>query len=196
MKAIIKLDKLKFRKLILPVAKQFTKFHPNTLTLIGFVIICISSLFYADGKFWVGGLILLIGGLFDVIDGEVAKLTGKASKFGAFLDSCIDRYEDFIILFGMFCWYIGSGYLATILILLAILGNYIVSYTRARAESLGYECKVGLGERAFRIPFIAIGSFFGPRIFIVFLVVLVIIANTTGIYRILWVWKKFKSSSV
>lgn len=185
--------KSKVREAILPVAKAFSKLHPNTLTLIGFVITCIACFFYATGVFWAGGIVLLIAGLFDVIDGEVAKLTGRTSKFGAFIDSSVDRYGDFIILFGIFLWYREQA-LPTILILLSILGSYIVSYTKARAEGLGYECKVGLGERAVRLPLIAIGSLFGTQIFIIFLWVVAIITNITGFYRIWWVWKQTQNS--
>ena len=173
--------------------KVFINFHPNTLTIIGFIITCYASLLYASGVFWLGGIVLLIGGMFDIIDGEVAKLTNKSSKFGAFLDSCVDRYSDFIILFGMFCWYYNiEQTLPIILIFLAILGSYIVSYTRARAEGLGIECKVGLGERGVRIPIIIIGSLFGSKIFIGFLLVIALLTNITGVYRIWWVWRKIK----
>lgn len=180
------------------MVKIFSKVHPNILTLIGLIITCIASLFYAIGIFWVGGIILLIGGCFDTIDGEVARRTGRVSKVGSFLDSCIDRYADFIILFGMFLWYSreAKNYIPTVLILLAILGCFMVSYIRAKAESLSYDCKIGLGERGFRIPFIAIGSLFGSKIFIGFLVILVIITNITGVHRILVMWRNFKDSKV
>ncbi|MCK4307058.1 CDP-alcohol phosphatidyltransferase family protein [candidate division WOR-3 bacterium] len=186
--------KTKVRELLLPLAKLFSKVHPNLLTFIGFLITGVASFFYARGIFWLGGIILLVGGLFDTLDGEVAKLTGRESKFGAFLDSCIDRYSDFVILFGMFLWYMPLR-VPTILVLLAMFGSYIISYTRARAESLGCECKVGLGERAFRIVLLVVGSFFGPKIFIGFLLLFVIITNGTGIYRMLWVWRKLKMKS-
>lgn len=188
--------KIRVRKILLPLARFFSKVHPNLLTFTGFLITCVASFFYARGIFWLGGITLLVGGLFDTLDGEVAKLSGKQSKFGAFLDSCLDRYSDFIILFGMFLWYFhkdsDKSEFHTILVLLGILGSYTVSYAKARAESLGCECKVGLGERAFRIVLLIVGSFFGPDIFIGFLLLFVIITNATGIYRMLWVWRKLK----
>ncbi|MDI6840747.1 MAG: CDP-alcohol phosphatidyltransferase family protein [bacterium] len=183
------------RKVLLPVTRVFSKLHPNWLTVIGLLVTIFASLFYGHGIFWAGGLLLLVGGLFDVIDGEVAKLTGKASKFGAFLDSCIDRYSDFIVLFGIFCWYITTDShrwtlnFASILVLLTILGSYMVSYTRARAEGIGIECKVGFGERAFRVPIIIIGSFLGPKIFLSFLLFLTCLTNLTAWYRMYWVYK-------
>ncbi len=183
--------KTKFREILFPLTKAFHKVHPNFLTLIGFLITCVASVFYAKGIFWLGGVILLVGGLFDTLDGAVAKLTGKQSKFGAFLDSCLDRYSDFIILFGMFIWY--SAYtIPTILILLAMFGSSIISYTRARAATLGCECVVGLGERAFRIALLVVGSLFGPKIFVLFLFLFVIVTNATGIHRMLWVWRNLK----
>jgi CDP-diacylglycerol--glycerol-3-phosphate 3-phosphatidyltransferase len=188
--------KTKVKAVLIPVARGFSGFHPNTLTLIGFLVTCIAGFLYAKGIFWLGGVVLLIAGLFDTIDGEVARITGRTSTFGAFLDSCIDRYADFVVLFGMFLWYSGRdtiGHLSVSLILLTILGSFIVSYTRARAEALVLECKVGLGERAFRLPVVAIGSFFGPTVFVGFLFVLAAVTNATGIYRIWYVWRQTKT---
>ena len=81
---------------------------------------------------------------------------------------------------------------ASILCILTILGSYLVSYTRARAEGLGIECKVGIGERGIRIPIIIIGSFFGAKLFVGFLWLLVILTGWTTLHRIWWVWRKFK----
>ncbi|MCK4352556.1 CDP-alcohol phosphatidyltransferase family protein [candidate division WOR-3 bacterium] len=195
--------KTRGRKLLSPITKLFVKLHPNFLTLIGFLITVFAGIVYARGIFWLGGVILLVGGLFDVLDGEVAKLTNRVSKFGAFLDSCIDRYSDFIVLFGIFWWYMGSRNwevgigkyggtlnLASILIILTILGSFMVSYTRARAEGIGIDCKVGLGERAFRVPVIVLGSLFGPKIFIGFLWLLAIITNLTAFYRMYYIGRR------
>lgn len=189
------LEKLKgqVRERLKPLVRLFEKFHPNFLTVIGFLVTCISGFFYAKGIFWLGGIILLLGGIFDVLDGEVAKLGNKVSKFGAFLDSTLDRYSDFVVLFGMFLFY-SSGLInqtttPVILVLLIILGSYITSYTRARAEGLDIECKVGFGERAIRIPIIILGSFFGPRVFVGFLWLVVFLTNLTAIYRIYYVYK-------
>jgi CDP-diacylglycerol--glycerol-3-phosphate 3-phosphatidyltransferase len=181
----------KVRQIIFPVAKIFAKWHPNVLTFIGFIITCFASFWYAKGWFRLGGVILFIGGMFDMIDGMVARIASKKSKFGAFFDSCLDRYSDFLILFGMFWWYIGeSERIIATLVLLAILGSYMVSYAAGRAEGLGYKCRVGIGDRGVRTAIIIIGSLFGAKIFIGFLLLLVIVANGTGFYRIWWMWKE------
>ncbi len=186
--------KEKVRQWLKPLTLFFKKFHPNFLTVFGFLITCVSGVFYAKGIFWLGGVILLLGGIFDVLDGEVAKLGNKGSKFGAFLDSTLDRYSDFVVLFGMFLFYsrslINQTPTPVILVILTIVGSYMVSYTRARAEGLGIECKVGFGERAIRIPIIIIGSFFGYKIFIYFLWLLAILTNLTAFQRMCYVWKK------
>lgn len=182
--------KITTRKSLFPLVKVFSIFHPNILTIIGFCITCLAGWIYSKGIFWLGGIILFLGAIFDVLDGEIAKSTGKASKFGAFLDSCLDRCSDFAILFGMFWWYLGRNNTASILSILTILGSFLVSYTRARAEGLGCECKVGICERALRIPIIIVGSFLGANIFVSFLWLLVILTGWTTLHRIWWVWKK------
>jgi len=187
---MIEILNIKCRRTLQPVTRFFGKLHPNFLTFIGFLITVSASIFYARGIFWLGGIVLLVGGLFDVLDGEVAELTNRISKFGAFWDSCLDRYSDFIVLFGIFYWYLSTNRLASILALLTILGSFIVSYIRARAEGIGIECKVGLGQRAFRVFIIVIGSFFGPELFVWFLWILVLATNLTAFYRMWYVWKR------
>ncbi|MFA5032507.1 MAG: CDP-alcohol phosphatidyltransferase family protein [bacterium] len=179
--------KLKVRKLLSPVAKGLSGLSPDFLTIIGFIITCISGVYYSNGTFWIAGIILLVGGIFDMLDGEVARITNKVSKAGAFLDSCLDRVSDFVILFGMFLWYMKGNDISTCIITILTIGSSsIVPYARARAESLGQECKGGLADRGIRIPIIIIGSFFGPAIFIYFLWFLMITTILTAIYRIVW----------
>lgn len=183
------------RKPLLPIARLLAKsrISPNLFTLIGFIITIFAGFLYGKGAFLFAGITLIVAGLFDILDGDIARISKKVTKFGAFLDSTLDRYSDFAILMGMFYYYYYSrNTLACSLVLLTILGSYLVSYTRARAESLGESCKVGIGDRAIRIIIIIIGSFFGPRIFVAFLGLLAVLTNLTAIYRIYYVWKQLK----
>jgi len=183
------------RKLLLPITKLLArlKISPNFFTLIGFIITIVAGLLYGKGIFLLAGITLIVAGLFDILDGEIARISEGETKFGAFLDSTLDRYSDFAILAGMFYYYYYyRNTLACSFVLLTILGSYLVSYTRARAESIGEECKVGIGDRAIRVIIIVIGSFFGPKIFVAFLGLLVVLTNLTAIYRIYYVWKQLK----
>lgn len=210
--------KLKVRKLFFPLAKIFSGVNPDLLTFTGFIITCVAGFYYSRGAFFIAGIFLLIGGIFDMIDGEVARITNKVSKAGAFFDSCIDRCSDFVVFFGMFLWYIKYAmaktgdfsykllsyteifrigtwqfyYTAVIFCVLAIGSSFLVPYARARAESLGQECKGGLADRGVRVPVIIIGSFFGPKVFVYFLWLIVIMTIGTGIYRVIWAKGRLK----
>jgi len=183
------------RKPLLPIARLLAKsrISPNFFTLIGFIITIFAGFLYGKGIFLLAGITLIVAGLFDILNGDIARISKRATKFGAFLDSTLDRYSDFAILMGMFYYYYYSrNTLACSLVLLTILGSYLVSYTRARAEGLGEKCKVGIGDRAIRVIIIIIGSFLGPRIFVAFLGLLAVLANLTAIHRIYYVWKQLK----
>lgn len=133
---------------------------PNTLTLIGFLVSIVSGIFYGlynilNYALLYGGITLLISGFFDIIDGSVARVSNKVTKRGAFLDSTLDRVAEVAIYAGI----IYSGVADRLLTLFAITFSLLVSYTRARAESLGVELKgVGIGERAERLLILAIVS--------------------------------------
>ncbi|MBI4723143.1 MAG: CDP-alcohol phosphatidyltransferase family protein [Candidatus Stahlbacteria bacterium] len=181
------------RKWIVPLVKLLSGVNPDLITVLGFIITCIAGVYYKEGIFWLAGIILLVGGIFDILDGEIARITNKTSKAGAFLDSCLDRCSDFVIFFGMFLWYLKSNNTsASILAVLAIGGSFLVPYARARAESLGQTCKSGFADRGIRIPIIIIGSLLGARVFVYFLWLLVITTIWTGIYRIVWARKKLE----
>jgi CDP-diacylglycerol--glycerol-3-phosphate 3-phosphatidyltransferase len=187
--------KNKGRGILLPIARLLARkdISPNWLTLIGLSITVVSAFLYGKGLFPLAGIILLVSGLFDVLDGDVARLSGKVTKSGAFLDSTTDRYADFAVLAGITFYYtkIGIGYV--IIALLLILGSFMVSYTRARAEGFGIECKIGFGDRPVRFITIIIGSLFGSNIFFFFMLFLMAATNLTAIYRISYVLKRLKT---
>jgi CDP-diacylglycerol--glycerol-3-phosphate 3-phosphatidyltransferase len=162
---------------------------PNTLTMIGLAGNFIGALFLAQGKFLVGGLIVLSMGPVDALDGTMARLRGEPSDFGAFVDSVVDRYSELIIYGGLLIHYVlvADGLLIS-LTFIAAAGSFLVPYIRARAEGLGYNAKVGILTRMERflilapslvlnIPWLGIG-------------IVAIFANITAIQRILSVRKQ------
>jgi len=163
--------------------------YPNTLTLAGLFGTVFGSYFVARGNFLVGGLILLAVGPADVLDGAMARLRGEPSDFGAFVDSVTDRYSELIILGGLLTHYltVGESLLAG-LVFVAAVGSVMVSYTRARAESLGFEAKVGILTRMERyvvlIPSMILGY---PHIG---LGIVALLANITALQRIIAVRKQ------
>ena len=129
----------------------------------------------------------------DALDGSMARLSGKVSNFGAFLDSVTDRYSEMIIMAGLLVYFIGqSNTTAIYLIFAAAVGSILVSYTKARAESLGYNAKVGILTRVERVIVLDVCLIF--NIPIVALWILAILANFTALQRIFFVWKQAKHS--
>jgi len=163
------------------------KIPPNVITFSSLAFALVAFLFYRSGTFWIGAIFLFLCGIFDTLDGEIARRTQKVTKLGGFLDSTIDRVNEFIIYFGLFCYYYGKENYVLFWILLAIFGSMMVSYTRARAEGLGISPQVGIFARFTRFLFLIIGSFLGPRIMIYALVILAIGTMQTTLQRIIFV---------
>ncbi len=136
--------------------------NPNTLTFIGLLINIGCAVLYGWGYFFIAGLVMIVANLFDMLDGRVARLTGRVTRFGGFFDSVMDRYSDVIVLIGIMVFYArNTPYHSTLYVTLAgiaLLGSVLVSYTRARAENLIQQCKVGFLERPERVVLIIIGS--------------------------------------
>ncbi|MFQ3581538.1 MAG: CDP-alcohol phosphatidyltransferase family protein [Chloracidobacterium sp.] len=136
--------------------------NPNTLTFIGLLINIGCAVLYGWGHFFIAGLVMIFANLFDMLDGRVARLTGRVTRFGGFFDSVLDRYSDVIVLIGIMVFYArNTPHHSTLYVTLtgiALLGSVLVSYTRARAENLIQQCKVGFLERPERVVLIIIGS--------------------------------------
>src|SRR5438552_11623416 len=133
--------------------------HPNILTLIGMVINIFAMILFAKGIFVWAALVIMFAGIFDMVDGEVARRTKRVTKFGAFFDSVIDRYSDMLLLLGLVIWYAKINRIFYVgLTGLVLIGSVLTSYTRARAESLIPACKVGFLEWPVRIVLLIIGS--------------------------------------
>ena len=165
------------------------KINPNLLTLTGVIISFWAAWEFGHGKFFRAGLIIILAGLFDMLDGEVARVSRSETRFGAFYDSVIDRYSDIIILQGLLVYYARKQMLGyVVLVGVVIMGAVLTSYARARAESLIPKCKVGFMERPERIVLLIIGGL-SNRIEAV-LWILAVLGNWTVINRIYYTWKE------
>ena len=151
MSQFIKQLKPAFEEAVLPVVRLLKRvgITPNILTFFGVIFVGIASFYIYNGEFLKGGFLLLIGNLCDALDGTLARRFNLDSKFGAFLDSLIDRISDFLPLISLGLYYIENEHIL-LLSLSAALFSFLVSYSRARAEGLGIDCKVGIMERAER----------------------------------------------
>ncbi len=157
--------------------------NPNVLTFIGLCINIFATVLFARGLFFWAGLVMVFGGVFDMLDGAVARVSKRVTRFGGFLDSVIDRYSDMLMLFGLMIWYANVGRIFYVgLTGMAIIGSVMISYTRARAESLIPRCKVGFLERAERVVLVIIGAL-TDRMAVV-LWIMAILTNWTAVQRI------------
>ncbi|MBA3471114.1 MAG: CDP-alcohol phosphatidyltransferase family protein [Herpetosiphonaceae bacterium] len=164
---------------------------PNMVTLVGLLLTVGVAAVLATGNLFLGGWLLIAAGLFDLFDGALARATNQSSRFGAFFDSIIDRYSEAVIFLGLLIHYQradGPQTLTAIsLVYCAIIGSVMVSYARARAEGLDFECETGWLGRPERITILCIGLILNWLI--VALWVLAIFTNITAVQRIFHVWK-------
>jgi CDP-diacylglycerol--glycerol-3-phosphate 3-phosphatidyltransferase len=173
---------------------------PNTLTLIGLVLMCGIGIVIALGNFALAGVLIIIAGIFDALDGSLARLTNRVTRFGAFLDSTTDRFAEGALFLGMLYAFIQRGMmLAVYLIFFALLGSLMVSYARARAEGIGVQCKEGLLTRFERIALIVLGllatALWGDAPLVVVLGFLAIFTNLTAAQRMWWVYRATRDES-
>lgn len=166
------------------------KIHPNLITMASLGLAVISFFFYRSGVFWAGGIFLFWCGVFDSFDGEIARRRNLISKLGSFLDSTVDRINEFIVYFGLFFYYHDIGDHIQFWIIVAMFGSMMVSYTRARAEGLGISPQVGIFERFTRIVLLLAGSFLGPGLMPYVIIILAIGTIQTMLQRIIYVKKE------
>lgn len=175
----------------LPVARCMERvgLTPNLVTLIGLLIAVGGAALVAVGEWWIGGVVVLFGGVFDMFDGALARMTGRASKFGALLDSVVDRVSEAVALFGILAYYLVSDNdVGAALAYAAIIGSLMVSYMRARSEGLGIDCKVGVMTRPERVAAIGFGLIAAHWLPVVMPVVLGTIgalAAVTAVHRLI-----------
>ena len=162
---------------------------PKHLTIVGFFLTVGVAVVIANGWEQLGGVLVILAGLFDMLDGALARVRGLKTKFGAFLDSTLDRFSEAALLGGVL-WAYPTREIA-LLVLVALTGSLLVSYTRARAEGLGVNCEVGLLPRPQRIVLLAAGLITGYVL--IALAVLAVFTNVTTIQRILHVRRALAS---
>jgi len=176
-----------------------TRISPNVLTFLGLVINIIAAVLfgYANSAnyprlFLYAGLVIIGAGIFDMVDGRVARATGQVTTFGAFFDSVIDRYSDVALFFGLLVFYARENrFFYLVMVAFVMVSSVMVSYTRARAESLIGSCKVGFMERPERVVLVIIGALFArwgamaPVLWI-----LAVLSTITIIHRITYTYQQ------
>jgi len=176
-----------------PIIKILSKsgITPNALTLINLALNIVAAYVIATGHFVPGGVLVLLSGLFDLLDGALARFTKQTTKFGAILDSTVDRISEAAILCGLLIWYLARGGNSEIILIFAVLiGSFLVSYIRARAEGLGWQCQVGLFTRAERVIVLAIGLLISQ--ILIALCILVVFVFITVVQRLIYLSKQGK----
>jgi CDP-diacylglycerol--glycerol-3-phosphate 3-phosphatidyltransferase len=176
-----------------PIVRILSKsgITPNALTIINLALNIVAAYVIATGHFLFGGVLVLVSGLFDLLDGALARFTKQTTRFGAILDSTVDRISEAATLCGFLIWYLARGsQLEIVLIFAVLIGSFLVSYIRARAEGLGWQCQVGLFTRAERVIVLAIGLLIN-QIFIALCVVAVFVFITV-VQRLVYLWKQGK----
>ncbi|MEO0089062.1 MAG: CDP-alcohol phosphatidyltransferase family protein [candidate division WOR-3 bacterium] len=166
----------------------YLKISPTLITLSGLFFSIFTGYFYYKGNFLMAGIFLIFIALADTIDGELARKGERVSKKGALLDSIIDRLTEFFIFLGLFLYY--QKLPITLLPFLAFATSFFVSYTRARAEGVGIECKIGIFERPIRMVLLIIGSFLLKRYFHYLLIILIIGNFSTFLQRLFYSFKR------
>src|SRR5262245_16353848 len=175
-----------------------TRISPNVLTFLGLVINTVAAILFGyarsqnhDRMFLYAGLVIIGAGIFDMVDGRVARATSRVTTFGAFFDSVIDRYSDIALFFGLLVYYARANrFFYVVLVGLVMTTSVMVSYTRARAESLIPTCKVGFLERPERIVLVIIGALFNRMAPVLW--VIAVLSTITVIHRIIFTYQQTK----
>ncbi|HZU27656.1 MAG TPA: CDP-alcohol phosphatidyltransferase family protein [Bryobacteraceae bacterium] len=168
-----------------------SKIHPNVLTFLGLLINVVAAVLLAYGRFRAAGFVIISAGLFDMVDGRVARATGQVTRFGGFFDSVLDRYSDLGLLVGLLVYY-GTINRPFYVVLTAVVmtGSVMVSYTRARAENAIPTCKVGFMERPERVVLFIIGALFDRMAPVLW--VIAVLSNVTVAHRMIFTWQESK----
>jgi CDP-diacylglycerol--glycerol-3-phosphate 3-phosphatidyltransferase len=141
-----------------------SRLTPNAISVTGLIGNLIAAVLILEEHFVLAGIAFILGSLCDMFDGRYSRMSGKGTPFGAFLDSTLDRVEEGVVLAAVAAWFAKEGNeLAVGATVLAVVGSYMVSYTRARAEALGVECKVGIASRAVRVVILSAGLVFAAE---------------------------------
>jgi|SRR6185369_3869436 len=182
------------------LVRAFARFSPDVLTITGLVLNGLACAFFAfaGGKGWssphllrVGAVVALAAAIFDMLDGRVARLRGRETKFGAFLDSTMDRYSDMVLYMGLMILYARLDKTPhMVLVWVAAFGSFMTSYARARAESLIPRCTVGLLERPERIVLLILGGLLNRMVGALWLIA--VFSNVTAVQRVVYTYVELK----
>src|ERR1700674_1523584 len=168
-----------------------SKIHPNVLTFLGLLINIWAAWLFARGSFTWAGVVVIGAGLFDMVDGRVARATDRVTRFGGFFDSVLDRYSDLALFMGLLVYYASiNRFFYIVLTAIVMTGSVMVSYTRARAECTIPKCKVGFLERPERVVLIIIGALFDRMAPVLW--VIAVFSNLTVIHRMIYTWQEAK----
>jgi CDP-diacylglycerol--glycerol-3-phosphate 3-phosphatidyltransferase len=170
-----------------PVARALLRAHvrPNHLTMVGLGVSILAAWAFAQGQLRVGAVLLALAGLFDFFDGSLARLANSVSAFGAFLDSVADRYSDLVVLLGVVLYYHRAADTTGVFLTMgALVGTIMTSYTKARAQSIGVPCEIGLIERPERLIVLIAGATF--NVLTPAMIALALLTNLTALQRILY----------
>lgn len=163
-----------------------TRITPDALTCINLAFSIAAAYVIATDRLLLGGILVLVSGLFDLLDGALARFAKRSTDFGAVLDSTVDRISEATVLGGLLVWYLVHGSnLEVVLVFAVLVGSFLVSYIRARAEGIGQQCQVGLFTRAERVVVLALGLLLN-QVFISLCILLVFVSVTT-IQRLVFV---------
>ena len=168
---------------------------PNQVTVAGMLVVFVAAALVATGQLLAAGVVLALGGSFDIFDGALARVTGRSYPYGAFLDSTTDRYAEAAVYVGLAAYYVGqpNPRPAVVGVLLAMVGSLTVSYVRARAQSLGFRCDSGLFARPERIVATVVGLVLGGWVLFWVIWALALLTNFTALQRVLEVWKQARA---
>jgi CDP-diacylglycerol--glycerol-3-phosphate 3-phosphatidyltransferase len=169
-----------------------TPLTPNQVTVVGFALTVLAAGLAAFGHLRWAGVVLIFAGTCDILDGALARSTGAGYAYGAFLDSTLDRYSEGVVYLGLAAYFLSmDGPLQRWLVLAtlaALAGSFLVSYVRARAQSLGFTCKSGLFQRPERVVVTVVGLLIGGPVLYIVVFLLAIITKITALQRIREVW--------
>jgi CDP-diacylglycerol--glycerol-3-phosphate 3-phosphatidyltransferase len=199
-----------YRGIISPILRLLIRLHvhPNAVTTAGFVLSMAAGVVYSTGNIYLGGWTVALAGTCDILDGQLSRMTGRSTAFGAFYDSCLDRFSEGFILMGL-AWYFAGGPalfwspntghpdgdspFAVMVIILALMGSFATSYVRARAEAAGIDCTVGRMQRTERFVYLLVASAAGsiPGVGLLLLkmalALYAVLTNVTALQRMVFV---------
>ncbi len=187
--------KVGVRGLVQPLAAGLARagVRANWLTYAGFLLNVAVAAIVADGWLAIGGVLFLLVNALDFLDGAVARASGTAGAYGAFLDSVLDRYSEAVVFIGLMVWFMRTDdAVAMVAAALAMAGSFMVSYCRARAEGLGLDCEVGLLQRPERIVILGVGMILHEYALVLVLIGLTVLTNFTAAQRMRHVGKLFE----